>query len=262
MKTVVVTSFSPSGYEQYGQRFISTFRQFWPKSVELLVYHEGQRGLNGVNLLELLSCQNFLQRHRFSDEVRGQALHRPRHWKGKCEREGYNFRYDAYRFCRKVFAVEHAATTHLGARLFWVDADVVTFDFIPEWQLSAWLPEAIGLSYLGRPVHYHSECGFVGYNLSHEQVVRFIHDFANQYREDTFKQMDEWHDSFIFDRVRERHSGIPQLDLSSGMSGHVFVQSSLGRYMDHLKGDRKKDERTSAKECKVPHIHRYWGNTP
>jgi hypothetical protein len=48
----------------------------------------------------------------------------------------------------------------------------------------------------------------------------------------------EWHSAFVFDWVR----GIAQLDeanLTPEGRGHVWLQSPLARYTDHMKGARK-----------------------
>ena len=36
----VITTFNQQGLEKYGQRMISTFEQYWPDEVDLIVYTE------------------------------------------------------------------------------------------------------------------------------------------------------------------------------------------------------------------------------
>ena len=36
----VITTFNQQGLDKYGQRMISTFEQFWPSTVDLVVYTE------------------------------------------------------------------------------------------------------------------------------------------------------------------------------------------------------------------------------
>ena len=61
-------------------------------------------------------------------------------------------------------------------------------------------------------------------------------------------QIEEWHDSFIFDQVRiylEKQKKCSNVNISDfgikdvGNESHVFVASILGDYMDHKKGIRK-----------------------
>ena len=255
----VLTSFGQRGYAEYGVRFLQTFQNHWPKEVQLLIYHEGQPKLGGYDLLvDVPSCQAFLARHQFNLMVQGKERSPGHRWKLDCVKKGYNFRYDAYKFCRKIFAIEHAASVVGSGKLFWVDADVVTFENIPLSFLEKMLPDNVCTSYLGRSGGYHSECGFVGYSLDHPRCHAFIKTFAALYRDDTFLNLEEWHDSWVYDWIR-RQTGVPGYDISASVSGHVFINSPLGQYMDHLKGDRKIFGRSyPLNDPKAPHTHYYW----
>lgn len=257
--TTVVTSFGRQGYKDYGRRFLQTFRQHWPKAVNLLIYHEGQPELGGYDVIQdVESCRLFLERHRDDPVVQGLVRGEQHRWKRDCVEKGYNFRFDAYKFSRKIFAIEHAANLTGAGKLFWVDADVVTFDDIPLSFLDRMLPDTVCTSHLGRATGYHSECGFVGYNLDHPSGLDFIKSFADLYRDDQFFQLPEWHDSWVYDWIRKKKE-VSSFNISTESSGHVFVTSPLGRYMDHLKGDRKSLGRSRFLEgSKVPHDHSYW----
>lgn len=257
----VVTSFSKNGYAEYGRRFLSTFKKHWPSDIKLLIYHEGQDELGGYNLLkDVEPCVSFLERHKDNLVVHGKRPGPSHHWKRECLQNGYNFRFDAYKFARKIFAIEHAAGFAKIGKLFWVDADVVTFENIPVSFLDSVLPNNVCTSYLGRVKGYHSECGFVGYNLDHPQCHNLISIFAALYKNDTFMGLKEWHDSYVYDWVKGQ-MGVPAFNISPNESGHVFVTSSLGAYMDHLKGDRKLQGRSYPVNSKVLHKHPYWRRT-
>lgn len=259
----VLTSFSQRGFVEYGSRFLETFRQHWPAEVKLLIYHEGQPELGGYDLLsDVQSCSEFVKRHRDNLVIQGRMKAETHHWKKECLQAGYNFRFDAYKFGRKVFAIEHASKLIKVGKLFWVDADVVTFEKVTAEFLNRQLPDHVCTSYLGRGKGYHSECGFVGYNLNQIRCHDFINVFASLYRNDTFMKLAEWHDSWVYDWVRTQ-TGAPALNLSPpGASGHVFIQSELGKYMDHLKGDRKQVGRSYPLNYhKAPHDHSYWKET-
>lgn len=47
----------------------------------------------------------------------------------------------------------------------------------------------------------------------------------------------EWHDSYLFDIVC---TGAVVRNLTPGGKRHVWVDSPLNPYLDHLKGERKK----------------------
>lgn len=236
----VVTSFSPDGYKLYGRQFIETFRRHWPDDVELVVYHEGVGGrvpgATCVDLLETEPCRSFLKRHAGSKIVSGHEQRRGDKWKSSAQRAGYNFRFDAYKFCRKVFALVDASRERTG-KLFWIDADVQTHAPVDIDVIDALLPEGISLCYLDRP-GYHSECGVVGYNLDAPGTREFIDAFEAMFADDLFFEYTEWHDSFLFDRLVDELKPavrtIPQKNRA-----HPVETSVLGRYMRHFKGKRK-----------------------
>jgi len=249
----VVTSFSNAGYIEYGKKFVDTFLKYWPTDVKLFIYHEGLHPpendrIQSINLLrEVGPCVDFLRRHDNNEVAKGRQITNSQRWKQKCIDEGYNFRFDAFKFCRKPFAVQDLLLrinreysldcVQNAVRLFWVDADVVTFQKIPKSKIPFFLPKGIPVSYLGRDTCY-SECGFVGYDITTTDARALIHGVANLYANDGVFNISEWHDSFIFDHVKNSLR-IKGFNISDGGRGHVFNNSMLGLYMDHLKGDRK-----------------------
>lgn len=235
----VVTSFSPQGYDLYGRRFIETFLRFWPQHVPLLVYYEGAENCpakcEGVDLLETEPCRSFLARHGDNEFVKGRKQYPGRFWKHALR--DYNFRFDAYKFARKIFAISHAARRAQG-KLFWIDADVVTRNRVPATLMDVLLPDDIALCYLPRP-GYHSECGFVGYNLEVKPTRALIAAFEKLYAWDEFLGFDEWHDSYLFDRMVERFRPTTKLIAHNDRRQPFDAAPLLIPYMTHLKGPRK-----------------------
>jgi len=45
---------------------------------------------------------------------------------------------------------------------------------------------------------------------------------------------------------------------TKGLAGHPFINSELGQYLDHMKGDRKHRGHSKAKEVKLHRDHPYW----
>ena len=235
----VVTSFSPNGYALYGKTMLHTFRGYWPAEVEIVAYVEGQSlpGVNCVDLLQVEACRAFLDRHAHNKVVCGRHRRKGHHWKDGAIRGGYNFRFDAYKFARKVFAIADAAKTRTG-RLYWVDADCETHARVDIREVLALLPDDVALCYLARP-GYHSECGFVGYNLDAGGRA-FIEAFAGVFADDSFQRFSEWHDSYVFDRMIEELKPVTRPIPHTG--GTPVEGSALGRFMRHYKGKRKSDE--------------------
>lgn len=249
----VVTSFSPEGYEKYGYHFVKMFDKFWPKNMNLIIFTENDDHLPVIldvdnsrisvhNLLkESPSCYEFLERHKDNKIINGTEMKSGHVWASKNIKEGYNFRYDAYKFCRKPFAIEAALNHVEEGFLFWVDADVITFRQIPISFFSEVLPQDKVLSFLGRGKNI-SECGFMGFNLKQfkghsKNIIRTI---TSLYATDDFLNEGEWNDCFIFDAVR-KVALEPEdwFDIPSTRNSSPFNTSMLANYMDHLKGNRK-----------------------
>jgi hypothetical protein len=239
MKITVVTSFSPRGYEIYGRQCVETVKTYWPSETNLICAYEGVKpgGVEGFDLLEYGPSKSFIRRHADNDFVKGKLEYPLSPWAGKAKRSGYCFRHDAYKFARKVFAVAYASRHVDMGRLFWLDADVVTFKDIPKAFLVDILPPKASLAYLPRSSH-HSELGFVGYNLDNLETHSFITAYEAQYAEDKFFVDPNWDDCNQFDylvqKLNPSTAPIPSLSRA-----YPFDTSRLAEYMRHNKGRRK-----------------------
>lgn len=267
MKYTVITTFNADGLKQYGQRMIDSFEQFWPAEVDLVVCAEScqpQHQRSNTQIWDLLKLSmplnTFLERNRNNPLAHGLAgppeVYDPRK----------TFRWDAVRFCYKVYATALVANYTSGGWLIWLDADTVTHSPVTRPDLDRLCPQDAMITYLGRGEKYHSECGWVGYNLDHPETRGFIRDFVSMYDQDRIFELPEWHDSYVWDSVRRRwqdrgrfHNLTPVLP-KPGRAGHPFINSDLGRFMDHLKGDRKSQGRSRATDLQVLRSEIYWQN--
>jgi len=239
----VVTSFSPEGWNLYGQNFVETF-VYWPRAVKLICVWEGAppRGdLNGFDLLETEPARSFFTRHLDDPIIAGKVPHPKWPWDKKSEAKGYNFRFDAYKFAHKVFALTAASRYVEDGKLFWLDADVITHAPVSLELLDRVLPDLAAISYLPRHDYTHSECGFIGFNLDHNHTRRFLAAFEDVYASDDFTKLEAWHDSFVFDRLVEWRKP-PAFHLEHDSKSQPFDNSVLGNCMTHLKGRRKHGE--------------------
>jgi hypothetical protein len=235
----VITSFSPSGYEAYAHKFISSFFLNWPQEVNLICAWEGVHpdpNLNGFDLLSTEPARSFYFRWATSKIVKG-LQEGEKKWGPKARRKGYSFRHDAWRFSHKVFAVAAASRYVEGGKLFWIDADVVTNRPVATSLLDSLLADDIHLSYIPR-TNYHSECGFVGYNLEHKETREFIEAYERQYSLDRFLSDDAWDDCHQLDYLIKA-SDLRCFRINSTHNGQPFDTSILGEYMTHYKGARK-----------------------
>ena len=76
----------------------------------------------------------------------------------------------------------------------------------------------------------------------------------------------EWHDSYIFWHLskiyrRDRSIQVNDIGYWKGVKGHhVFVNSELGQYMDHMKGKRKIKGRSAKSDLRKQRTESYWQN--
>ena len=268
MKYTVITTFHQAGLELYGQTMIDSFEQYWPDEVDLVVYTENcspRTTKSNVHVVDLLGvnkeCRRFVKRHRNNPEAHGGCgLHNQGMWTEK-----KSFKWQAVRFCYKVFAVQHALENINSEWIIWLDADSKTHSSVSLEALARVCPDSADFSYLGRTDRYHSECGWVAYHKSGYHATDFAIRFAEMYIKDEIFQHKEWHDSYIWDIVRREfqtkgavfHNLNPEPD-TKGLAGHPFINSELGAYLDHMKGDRKNRGHSKAKEVRLHTDHPYW----
>jgi len=268
MNYTVVTTFHDKGLREYGQRMIDTFERYWPEQVNLIIYSEkcnpktNRANTRVYDILESsAACRAFVNKHKDNPEAHGErGPHNIQHWSLK-----KTFKWDAVRFCYKVFALEHAINNITSDWIIWLDADTHTHSDVSLQWLSQVCPLTAMVSYLGRN-NYHSECGWLAYNLQHANTINFVNAVANMYKQDKIFNYPEWHDSYIWDRVREQFQqdnvffNLNPEPEGRGRAGHPFINSQLGTVMDHVKGARKSQGHSNTSEIVQHRNHPYWNN--
>jgi hypothetical protein len=167
------------------------------------------------------------------------------------------------RFANKVFCVTHAIKNSAGYDyLIWLDADTYSFRPIPKEFFEGLLPSDSMLTYLGRENPNLSdggkypECGFVGYNLNHPEIQNLTKDWEDLYVSDKIFELIEWTDCSTLWHLskkyqKEKNVKVNDIGYWKGVRGHhVFINSELGLYMDHFKGNRKAEGKSKLKDFK------------
>ncbi len=174
---------------------------------------------------------------------------------------GKGFKWDAVRFAHKVYSIFHCAKHTDTDWLIWMDADTVCHSPITTEDLERLCPGTTDLCFLGRRGKF-SECGLYAMNLRSPATQLFLQKFQQMYdhAEQGIFDLAEWHDSFVFDAVRQKVK-LNELDWSSHLitgEGHPLINSDWGAYLDHLKGKRKTTGRSPATDLKVQRTEAYW----
>ena len=167
-------------------------------------------------------------------------------WNPEQKRVNYNYRLNAFLFCRKWFALkcalERAEKRHEHFILCWLDADVLMYDYMDgiEENLMPFLDGEKQIAFLDR-AYIHSECGLMFFksgSISREVINRV----CDIYRSHSVFNLTEWQDCFVFDTVRESFPAKYFSPLATGYYGEdVFSKCFFNEYAQHLKGCIKKD---------------------
>lgn len=276
MNFTVVTTFHREGYEKYGQRMIETFIKNWPQEVKLYVYTENcEVAESAPNLIvkdlhasspELVK---FKEIWKSVPKANGDVSADP--VRSKRKDAGKGFKWHAVRFAHKVYSIFACAKECGSDFLIWMDADTVCHSPITLEQLKKMIPNDKDLCYLGRKGKY-SECGLYSMNLKSQMTHNFISEFQRMYdnAESGIFQLEEWHDSFVFDAVRKKFPFLTQLDWAANLSdlrpspgmstgeGHPLINSEWGAWLDHLKGGRKKEGISKRDDLRILRKEPYW----
>ena len=274
----VVTTFHPEGYSVYGERFLDSFAAKVDKRIKLIVYAEGIKPRNpDPTRIEILDQESALPKlvafkQRWKDDPKANGIppddikaRRPRDWHKE-------FKWNAIRFANKTYAV-YDACTRSKDWCVWMDADTFVHS---DWSYEDFvdlLPDTSWITYVGRGKGSQTwpECGFYGMNLKDSVCQDFLKEFERMYEdaENGMFLLDEWHDSFIFghivNQMKQRHPNV--LDYSaemylreakSGGGGHPLINTKLGKWIDHMKGDRKNRGKSLKKDLMVNRNEDYW----
>ena len=278
MSVSVVTTFHKAGYDQYGKRMIKSFLEKWPSSVKLYVYAEDCEVTESApNLIikdlhvvspDLVSFKNTWKNvPKANGDVSADPI------RSKRKDSGKGFKWHAIRFAHKVYSIFACAKECDSEWLMWMDADTFCHSQITEKQLEELLPGNQELCFLGRKGKY-SECGLYAMKLFSPNVQQFLQEFQRAYDHPEsgggIFTMAEWHDSFVFDGVRQRFPNLKQYDWAAGLhdlrpkkgmsqgEGHPLINCAWGAYLDHLKGGRKSLGHSKRDDLKVPRSEPYW----
>ena len=273
----VVTTFHKPGLDKYGQRFLDSFAQKVDSQIKLLVYAENCKPIVQSNNIIVLDAVESLPKlnkfkQRWKDVPKANGIppadikaRRPRDWHKE-------FKWHAIRFANKVYAVFNACERSTDW-VVWMDADTFVHN---EWsykQFKKLLPDDKWLTYVGRGKGSQTwpECGFYGMNLKHPMCVQFLKEFERFYEDadNGIFELEEWHDSFVFGHILNQLRKIDNnvLDYSADMylkeaktggGGHPLINTVLGTWIDHMKGDRKNTGKSLAKDIMVKRTESYW----
>jgi hypothetical protein len=274
----VVTTFHKPGLDLYGQRFLDSFAQRVDKRIKLLAYAEDCSPVNpDPSQITILDAKEALPKlnafkEKWKDVPKANGVppadikaRRPRDWQKE-------FKWDAVRFANKTYAVYDACERSTDWCV-WMDADTFVHN---DWSYDEFLellPKTSWITYVGRGKGSQTwpECGFYGLNLKDHACKDFIKEFERMYEDadNGIFTLEEWHDSFVFGYIlnTSKRTAPNVLDYSAEMylkeaktggGGHPLINTALGKWIDHMKGDRKNTGKSLPKDIMVKRKEGYW----
>jgi len=278
MSTItVVTTFHKPGLDLYGQRYINSFAERVDKRIKLIVYAEDCVPENpDPDQITILDQQTSLPKlvqfkNIWKDVPKANGIP-PDEIKHKRKDWNKEFKWHAVRFANKVYAVFDACARRTGTWVVWMDADSYIHSDWSYDNFKRLLPDNKYITFVGRGKGSQTwpECGFYGLNMNHPVCHSFLEDFERMYEDadNGIFKLEEWHDSYVFGEILKKYKQFnADYDYSAQMylreaktggGGHPLINTVLGKYMDHMKGDRKKDGRSKQSDIMVNRSEGYW----
>lgn len=240
MKYLTITTFPNKDWYDYLHVATMSYMRYFPAEVPLLikVTNDDMQKVVEDSLTNLAS--------KVGDYKAGRKLHvelgmTPEEVDFYTRHKNYvndgDYRTNYIDFSHKIFALYQAylfAVKESIDYIIWLDSDIVVKDEVSIEDIEKWHNNA-DVAYLGRKDWDHSECGLVIYKTA--TAGKFIEEFHRMYVSDDVLKQEQYHDSYIFDRIREQFPNLVYHNISEGIEGRdVFNESVLGQKLLHYKG--------------------------
>lgn len=244
-------------FNNFGKKFLSSFDENAHTKIKLFNIFEGSNNISfgSDRIIQKIFYdevhRTFLKHFSPLYEANGHRLQFIKEGERYKINYNYDFRWNAIKFSFKVFAINFCLQFINDEKyLIWTDADLICRRKFDANSLIEFIPNQDELfSYLARshypPKNPFSECGFIIFNLKHNEFKNFIKRMIEIYSSGEIFSIQQWHDSWIWDHVRKEFENKKKTKFKniSGLytnTEHPFVNCGLGEYFDHLKGDDRK----------------------
>ena len=241
MKHVVVMTFPSAKWDVYGF-CLKGFIENWPKEVQAYAIVEQPENIP-LEIPENVTVHDF-------DRVCG---HRQRTFEERNQHRGImdkgttgNIAVQAAKFAHKAHAQLHVLESVDADTIWYIDADLYTHKPVSLEMLDSL---ASTKAYIGCTPRWWKPNGYTETGLMmwrkemKEKHNEWIKLYAECYDRDKIFEFDAWHDCIAFDYATKTLLGQKKIDLVDfgyGVrSSHPLVSGPLGRFFDHMKGNRK-----------------------
>lgn len=181
----IITGMSSQYYNEIGKHMITSWLEYWPTDFKLVVYTEDKDTLPITDpRISIVSL-----------DTMGQEYKDFQNSKMKLERR-------IKTFAKKAWPIMKNLESQNG-RLIWIDADVLTEDYITKEWLDRLLDDDSFSCHIGVPqgTYYSVETGFFIINLNHAHKEKFLDEYRRVYYEKDFTNLHKPFDGDIFGKV-------------------------------------------------------------
>ena len=225
MSYTIISGMSLDYYNNIGQAMVESWLRYWPKEYTLKIYTEDTLPINN-NRIQLININNIdpmyteFQNAKFKLETRSK------------------------RFAKKAWPIMKNLDNNNGY-LIWVDADVITEDYITQEYLDSLIPSDCFSCHIGVPQgqYYSVETGFFIIDKSNKFKDQFLDKYKYIYYNRDFSDMHKPFDGDAFGKVirdLKTNKQFTYKELNSEkMSKSPFNQIFKNK-MKHYKAKRKK----------------------
>ena len=223
-----------------GMSLASQANQLLPDNASLRVYYEGDNMPEHWEKVEFFPHPGQKVK-AFEKRSNGKMIKKHfkpydyHHYKNNINfKEGYDYEFDAVRFCHVPFSLIEAHNTIKERYLISIDADVVIREKIPEDFFPSLIRKGCVTHYLSRAPRKHMESGFIIWDTHHPDYQAWWDKYKQLYEDDgVFDIFEGWTDCHAFDYVNE---GFPSHKIATRQSHDVWAVSPLQKYLAHNKG--------------------------
>jgi|TARA_B110000977_G_scaffold34081_1_gene45420 hypothetical protein len=224
MSYTIISGMSLDYYNNIGQAMVESWLRYWPKEYTLKIYTEDTLPINN-NRIQLININNIdpmyteFQNAKFKLETRSK------------------------RFAKKAWPIMKNLDNNNGY-LIWVDADVITEDYITQEYLDSLIPSDCFSCHIGVPQgqYYSVETGFFIIDKSNKFKDEFLDKYKYIYYNRDFSDMHKPFDGDAFGKVirdlktnnQFTYKELNSEKMSKSPFNHIFKNK-----MKHYKAKRK-----------------------
>ena len=191
--------------------------------------------------------EEFNFKYRKFTEANGLRVHIKQKDKNKIVKFNPDPKFNAFKYSIRPFTIL-ASLNNLPNKtknLIWTDSDLRCKNFFSSYNLKELLPDDNQiLSYIGGTTG-NSDYAFIAFNLKNKNFNEFLKKIINNYITGKIFSYPVWHDTYLWDIAIQEltvlgHSYFKNLAPSPNHKGHLYLNTKLGNFFDHLKGIERK----------------------